>query len=123
MQLAFPSPTAAVWASLRHRGASESRIAAPENLTSAKHWPTPSSPPVDAPPGSRWNPCWHSGQLSFEQYQAAIDVEPVHGESEARGRDPSAGELRGLLEASARAPSGLGTDRTRRPDAAATLLS
>jgi hypothetical protein len=30
--------------------------------------------------------CWHSGLLSFEQYQAAVDVEPVRGESESRGR-------------------------------------
>jgi integrase len=48
--------------------------------------------------------CLHSGLLGFEQYHAAVDVEPVRGESEPRGRDPSADELRGLLEACAQAP-------------------
>ena len=46
----------------------------------------------------------HSGQLGMEEYRLAVDVEPVRGESEPRGRDPSAAELRGLLEACARAP-------------------
>jgi hypothetical protein len=30
--------------------------------------------------------CWHSGLLSFEQYQAAVDVEPVRGESDPWAR-------------------------------------
>jgi hypothetical protein len=48
--------------------------------------------------------CWHSGLLGTEEYRLAVDVEPVRGESEPRGRDLSAGELQGLLEACARAP-------------------
>jgi integrase len=48
--------------------------------------------------------CWHSGQLGMEQYRLAVDVDPARGESEPRGRDLSASELRGLLEACARAP-------------------
>jgi integrase len=48
--------------------------------------------------------CWHSGRLGMEEYRLAVDVEPVRGESEPRGRDLSAAELRSLLEACARAP-------------------
>src|SRR5207237_1890657 len=48
--------------------------------------------------------CWHSGLLGMEEYRLAVDVEPVRGEPEPRGRDLSAGELHGLLEACARAP-------------------
>jgi integrase len=66
--------------------------------------------------------CWHSGLLGFEQYQAAVDVEPVRGESEPRGRDLSADELRGLLEACALAPAQEGHSQDsaarRRRDAA-----
>jgi integrase len=47
---------------------------------------------------------WHSGQLGMEEYRLAVDVEPVRGESESRGRDLSPGELQSLLEACARAP-------------------
>jgi hypothetical protein len=39
----------------------------------------------------------------MEEYRLAVDVETVRGESELRGRDLSAGELRGVLEACARA--------------------
>jgi integrase/recombinase XerD len=42
--------------------------------------------------------------LGVEEYRLAVEVGPVRGESEPRGRDLSDGELRGLLEACARAP-------------------
>jgi hypothetical protein len=45
--------------------------------------------------------CWHSGLLGMQEYRLAVDVEPVRGEPEPRGRDLSAGELRSLLEACA----------------------
>jgi site-specific recombinase XerD len=48
--------------------------------------------------------CWHSGLVGMEAYRLAVDVEPVRGESEPRGRDLSAAELHGLLEACARSP-------------------
>ena len=48
--------------------------------------------------------CWHQGLLSTDDYQAALSVKAVRGESEPRGRDLSAGELRSLFEACARAP-------------------
>jgi integrase len=48
--------------------------------------------------------CWHSGLVGTEEHRLAVDLEPVRGESEPRGRDLSADELRGLLEACARAP-------------------
>jgi integrase/recombinase XerD len=48
--------------------------------------------------------CWHAQLLTTDEYQAAIQIPAVRGESEARGRDLSAGELRGLFEACARAP-------------------
>jgi hypothetical protein len=31
--------------------------------------------------------CWHSGRLGIEEYRLAVDVEPVRGEPEPRGRD------------------------------------
>jgi integrase len=48
--------------------------------------------------------CWHSGLLGTEEYHLAIDVDPIRGESEPRGRDLSAVELRSLIEACARPP-------------------
>src|SRR5207244_2896083 len=57
--------------------------------------------------------CWHSGRLGMEEYRLAVDVEPVLGESEPRGRDLSAAELRSLLEACARAPQEARHPRTR----------
>jgi integrase len=51
--------------------------------------------------------CWHSGRLGMEEYRLAVDVEPVRGESEPRGRDLSSSELQSLLEACARAPQGV----------------
>jgi integrase/recombinase XerD len=48
--------------------------------------------------------CWHARLVSADDYQSAIDVPPVRGESEMRGRDLSPGELRALMEACARAP-------------------
>src|SRR5437899_13036863 len=58
---------------------------------------------------------WHSGLLGMEEYRLAVDVEPVRGESEPRGRDLSTEEFRGLLEACARAPG----DGRHRQDSAA----
>ena len=43
--------------------------------------------------------CWHAGLISTDDYQAAISVKAVRGESELHGRDLSAGELRSLFEA------------------------
>jgi len=48
--------------------------------------------------------CWHAGLISTDDYQAAASIKAVRGESEPRGRDLSAGELRSLFEACARAP-------------------
>jgi integrase len=71
--------------------------------------------------------CWHSGRLGIEEYRLAVDVDPVRGESEPRGRDLSADELRGLLEACARAPQEVrhrqdSVLRRRRDGAFLTLL-
>jgi hypothetical protein len=66
--------------------------------------------------------CWHAGLISTDDYQAAISVKAVRGESELRGRDLSAGELRSLFEACARAPQEVGHQQDsgarRRRDAA-----
>src|SRR2546426_8152189 len=43
--------------------------------------------------------CWHAELMTTEEYQAAISVPAVRGESERRGRDLSAAELRGLFDA------------------------
>ena len=43
--------------------------------------------------------CWQAQLLSIEDYQSAISIPPVRGESEPRGRHLSAGELRSLFEA------------------------
>ena len=74
--------------------------------------------------------CWHSGRLGMEEYRLAVDVEPVRGEPEPRGRDLSADELLGLLEACARAPKAVShrqdaVTRRRRldPRFAAALLT
>src|SRR5207244_7547430 len=71
--------------------------------------------------------CWHSGLLGMEEYRLAVDVEPVRGESEPRGRDLSAAELRSLLEACARAPQEVrhrqdSVSRRRRDGAFLSLL-
>jgi integrase/recombinase XerD len=63
----------------------------------------------------------------MEEYRLAVDVEPVRGESEPRGRDLSAAELRSLLEACARAPQELrhrqdSVTRRRRDAAFLSLL-
>jgi integrase len=50
--------------------------------------------------------CWHAGLISTDDYQAASSVKAVRGESEPRGHDLSAGELRSLFEACARVPQG-----------------
>jgi hypothetical protein len=71
--------------------------------------------------------CWHSGLVGMEEYRLAVDVEPVRGESEPRGRDLSAGELHGLLTAYSRParepPRRCSTARTPSPGADATLRS
>jgi integrase len=71
--------------------------------------------------------CWHSGRLGMEEYRLAVDVEPVRGEPEPRGRDLSADELRNLLEAYARAPEAAShrqdaVTRRRRDSAFLSLL-
>jgi integrase/recombinase XerD len=71
--------------------------------------------------------CWHSGRLGMEEYRLAVDVEPVRGEPEPRGRDLSADELLGLLEACARAPKSVShrqdaVTRRRRDAAFLSLL-
>src|SRR2546429_4007129 len=48
--------------------------------------------------------CWHAQLMTTEEYQAAISVPAVRGESERRGRDRSPAELRGLFDACTRAP-------------------
>jgi integrase len=70
---------------------------------------------------------WHLGLISAEDYQAAAAVQAVRGESEPRGRDLSAGELRGLFEACARAPHDVAhrqdSGARRRRDAAFLALA
>jgi integrase/recombinase XerD len=71
--------------------------------------------------------CGHSELLGMEEYRLAVDVDPVRGESELRGRDLSADELRGLLEACAQAPKAAShrqdaVTRRRRDAAFVTLL-
>src|SRR3989442_3226240 len=59
--------------------------------------------------------CWQGQLMTTEQYQAAIGVPAVRGESERRGRDLSAAELRGLFDACTRAPrDGPGHDSAAR---------
>jgi integrase len=48
--------------------------------------------------------CWQAQLMGIEEYHAAITIPAIRGESEPRGRNLSADELRGLLEACARAP-------------------
>ena len=70
--------------------------------------------------------CWQGQLMTTEQYQAAIGVPAVRGESERRGRDLSAAELRGLFDACTRAPrDGPGHDSAarRRRDAAFLALA
>jgi integrase len=43
--------------------------------------------------------CWQAQLLSIEDYQSAISIPAVRGESEPRGRHLSASELRSLFEA------------------------
>jgi integrase len=70
--------------------------------------------------------CWHGQLITSEEYQAAINVPAVRGESERRGHDLSAAELRGLFDACTRAPrDGRGPDSAarRRRDAAFLALA
>jgi integrase len=73
------------------------------------------------------NKCWHSGQLGIEEYRLVVDVDPVRGESEPRGRDLSSSELQSLLEACTRAPQEVrhrqdSVSRRRRDGALLSLL-
>src|ERR1700716_3788256 len=43
--------------------------------------------------------CWQAQLISVEDYQAATSLPAVRGESEPRGRNLSAGELRSLFQA------------------------
>ena len=70
--------------------------------------------------------CWHAQLMTTEEYQAAISVPAVRGESERRGRDLSPAELRGLFDACSRAPrdgQGHDTAARRRRDAAFLALA
>src|SRR5438270_13164334 len=70
--------------------------------------------------------CWEAQLMTTEEYQAAINVPAVRGESERRGRDLSPAELRGLFDACASAPlDGRGPDSAarRRRDAAFLALT
>jgi integrase len=70
--------------------------------------------------------CWHAQLMTTEEYQAAISVPAVRGESERRGRDLSPAELRGLFDACSRAPregSGHDSAARRRRDAAFLALA
>jgi hypothetical protein len=58
--------------------------------------------------------CWHAQLLTTDDYQSATSIPAMCGESEQRGRDLSAGEVRGLFEACARGPG-----EGRREDSAA----
>lgn len=70
--------------------------------------------------------CWHAHLMPAEDFQSAVDVPAVRGESEMRGRDLSPGELRALMEACARAPRQVthlqDTGARRRRDAALLAL-
>jgi site-specific recombinase XerD len=48
---------------------------------------------------------WRAGLMSADDYQAAIDLEPIRGEALPAGRSLSAGELRALFEACAADPA------------------
>jgi integrase len=70
--------------------------------------------------------CWQAQLMSIEDYQAAISIPAVRGESEPRGRHLSAGELRSLFEAcSGPSHRGQRQDSTarRRRDAAFLALA
>ena len=70
--------------------------------------------------------CWHGQLMTTSEYQAAISVPAIRGESERRGRDLSPAELRGLFDACTRAPRdrlGHDTAARRRRDAAFLALA
>src|SRR3982074_2056220 len=70
--------------------------------------------------------CWQAQLLSIEDYQAAISIPAIRGESEPRGRHLSAGELRSLFETcSGPSKQGQRQDSTarRRRDAAFLALA
>lgn len=52
--------------------------------------------------------CWRLGLVPAEDYQRAVDLEPVTGSSAPRGRHLEAGELVALVEACKADPSPLG---------------
>src|SRR5439155_25359051 len=63
--------------------------------------------------------CWQAQLMSIEDYQAATTIPAVRGESEPRGCNLSAGELRSLFEACSR-PFTRDSARTPPPAAGAT---
>jgi site-specific recombinase XerD len=52
--------------------------------------------------------CWRLGQMPADDYQRAVDVEPVRGSTLPAGRGLSQAELRALLEACRRDPRSQG---------------
>jgi integrase len=70
--------------------------------------------------------CWQAQLISIEDYQAAISIPAVRGESEPRGRNLSADELRSLFQACSQSfQQGRGQDSAvrRRRDAAFLALT
>jgi integrase len=50
--------------------------------------------------------CWQAQLIGVEDYQAAVSIPAVRGESEPRGRNLAAGELRSLFQACSRPSEG-----------------
>ncbi len=70
--------------------------------------------------------CWQGQLMTTEEHQAVISVPAVRGESERRGRDLSAADLRGLSDACTRPPRnarGQDSAARRRRDAAFLALT
>ncbi len=59
--------------------------------------------------------CWQAQLMSIEDYQAATSIPAVRGDSEARGRNLSANELRRLFEACSSSSSERQAAGFRRP--------
>jgi len=53
--------------------------------------------------------CWRLGQMSAEDYQRAIDLRPVSGETLPAGRELSSGEILALMQACQRDKTPAGT--------------
>jgi integrase len=68
--------------------------------------------------------CWQAQLITIEDYQAATSIPAVRGESEPRGRNLSAGELRSLFQACSHAfPQGRNQDSAVRPRRDAAFLA